>query len=105
MFTFFNRNVYLYTILFTRQCVVHSFVPSYKIQCKKKYKTRHEPVSKMSYTCHKSGSQMSYTCHKPVSQVWLGLVLRGGRGGGARGGRSPHCGAPTAPHPPSQVFI
>src|SRR5436190_9582609 len=27
------------------------------------------------------------------------------RGGGAQGGRSPHCGAPTAPHPPSQVFI
>ena len=45
---------------------------------------------------------MSYTCHKPVSQVWLGLVFAGG----AREGRSPHCGAPTAPsHPPSQVFI
>src|SRR5436190_11589695 len=28
---------------------------------------------------------------------------RGGAGGG--GGRSPHCGAPMGPHPPSQVFI
>src|SRR5436190_19803886 len=83
MFTFFNRKVYLYTIFFTRQCVVHSFVihiliPSYKIQCEK----------------------MDRTCYEPVSQVWLELVFAGGggRGGGA------HRGAAGAPRPPSPAL-
>src|SRR5436190_1276026 len=47
-------------------------------------------------------SQMSYTCYEPVSGLVRVSFCRGGAGGG---GRSPHCGAPTAPRPPSQVFI
>src|SRR5947199_128042 len=79
MFTFFNRNVYLYTIFFTRQCVVHSFVihiliPSCKIQCEK----------------------IDRTCHEPVSQVWLELVFAGGRGAGG-GGAAPTGGRLAGP--------
>src|SRR5436190_13896472 len=61
---------------------------------------KHRSITHRSIT-HRSITHCSIThCHKPVSQVWLGLVFFGG----GAGGRSPPCGAPTAPYPPSQIL-